>query len=54
MRKGVLQPHRNYDMDVKQRVKMYRLLLYSQIVATVLVTVGFIIFLLIVARIIQF
>ncbi len=53
MRKSILQPPGNYDMDVRQRVKIYRLLLYSQIIATILVAVGFIVFLLLLAHVIQ-
>ena len=53
MLKSILKPPDNYDMDVRQRVKIYKLILYSQIAATVLMVVGFIFFLLIVARIIH-
>jgi|GEM_PF-2694143 len=54
MRKSLLQPPKNYDIEVKQRVKMYRIILYSQIISTVLVAVGFIVFLLIIGGVIHF
>ncbi len=53
MLKSILKPPSNYDIDVKRRVKIYRLLLYSQIAATVLMVVGFIFFILIVAKIVE-
>ncbi len=43
----------NYELDVKQRVKLYKLLLYAQIISTILVVIGFIFFILIIAKIIQ-
>ncbi len=52
-RSSVLRPPENYDIDVQRRVKIYRLILYSQIIATVLMVIGFIIFLLLLARVIQ-
>ena len=49
----LLRPPDNYDLDVKQRVKLYKLLLYAQIISTILVVIGFIFFILIVARVVH-
>ncbi len=53
MPKSVLKPTNRYDLDVKQRIRLYKLLLFSQIIGTVLMVVGFIVLLLILAKIIQ-
>ncbi len=42
-----------YQLDTKERVRLYKIILYSQIASTVLIVIGFIIFLLIIAGVIR-
>ncbi len=44
----------NYDVEVQERVRLYRLLLYSQIAGTILMVLGFIFLLLLLSGIIHF
>lgn len=41
------------NLDVERRVKLYRLILYAQIILTILIALGFILFILIVAGILH-
>ncbi len=41
------------DMEVNERIKLYRWILYAQIASTVLIALGFILFILIIAGIIH-
>jgi len=53
MRNSVFRTPENYDIEVKRRIKIYKLILYSQIIGTVLMVIGFIFFILILAHIIR-
>jgi len=44
----------NYELPVDERVRWYKLLLYSQIIGTILMVIGFIFLLLILAHVIHF
>ena len=46
-------PNKFYNLDVHERVRLYKIILYSQIASTILIVVGFIIFLLIIAGVIN-
>ncbi len=41
------------NLDVERRVKIYRWILYAQLISTVLIAVGFILFILILAGVIH-
>ncbi len=41
------------NMEVNERIKLYRRILYAQIISTILIALGFILFILIIAGIIH-
>ncbi len=54
MPKPKLYPeNRFYNLDVQERVRLYKIILYGQIASTILIVIGFIIFLLIIAGVIK-
>ncbi len=44
----------SYDLNVEERVRFYKLMLYSQIIGTILMIIGFVFFLLLLAGLIHY
>ncbi len=46
-------PENLKNLDVERRIKIYRMIFYAQLISTVLIALGFILFILILAGIIH-